>query len=63
MDSAGGVYVADRINKRVVKLVAGVQTVVPFTGVNHPTGVAVDGAGSVCVTDWRNNQVAKQLTG
>jgi serine/threonine protein kinase, bacterial len=38
---------------------SGPQTELPFTGLNHPEGVAVDGAGSVYVTDYRNNRVVK----
>ena len=52
VDNAGSVYVTDLGNNRVVKLAAGstTQTVLPFTGLNAPSGVAVDNAGSVYVT-------------
>jgi serine/threonine protein kinase, bacterial len=33
--------------------------VLPFTGLNDPIGVAVDGAGTVYVTDSNNNRVVK----
>ena len=58
-------YVADRGNDRVVKLPAGTNTptVLPFTGLNNPDGVAVDGAGNVYVTDSDNNRVVKLAAG
>ena len=51
--AAGNVYVADTGNNRVLKLAAGssTQTVLPFTGLNGPYGVAVDTAGTVYVAD------------
>jgi serine/threonine-protein kinase len=33
---------------------AGAPTVLPFTGLDHLYGVAVDGAGSVYVTEYNN---------
>ena len=58
-------YVADRGNNRVVKLAAGsnTQTVLPFTGLKNPDGVAVDAAGNVYVTDTDNNRVVKLAAG
>jgi serine/threonine protein kinase, bacterial len=38
-------------------------TVLPFTGLNNPVGVAVDTAGSLYVTDVGNNRVVKLATG
>ena len=40
-------------NNRVLKLAAGssTQTVLPFTGLNEPEGVAVDAAGNLYVAD------------
>ena len=45
----------------VVKLAAGsaTQSVLPFTGLNDPWGVAVDSAGNLYVTDGQNNRVVK----
>ena len=53
MDTAGNLYVTDAGNNRVLKLAAGssTQTVLPFTGLNAPVGVAVDTAGNLYVTD------------
>ena len=52
-------------NGRVLKLAAGstTPTVLPFTGLNAPTGVAVDAAGDLYVADWGNNRVLKLAAG
>ena len=49
----------------MVKLAAGspTQTVVPFTGLNFPEGVAVDTAGNVYVSDTLNNTGAELAAG
>src|SRR5207248_1631441 len=48
VDGAGNVYVADRLNSRVLV----------FSGtLSSPNGVAVDGAGGVYVADSANNRV------
>jgi serine/threonine protein kinase, bacterial len=49
----------------VVKLPAGsgTPTVLPFTGLNWPGGVAVDSAGNLYVTDFGNNRVVKLPAG
>ena len=39
------------------------QTVLPFTGVNYPGGVAVDTAGDVFLADMHNNRVLKLAAG
>jgi DNA-binding beta-propeller fold protein YncE len=39
------------------------QTVMPFDGLNHPFGVAVDTAGSVYVADKFNHRVLKLAAG
>jgi serine/threonine protein kinase, bacterial len=72
VDGTGNVYVTDIrkagtteapqwVDARVVKLAAGssTQTVLPFTDLKLPVGVAVDGAGSVYVADKGNNRVVK----
>ena len=58
-------YVTDMNNNRVVKLAAGsaTPTVLPFTGLNSPNGVAVDTAGNLYVTDYSNNRVVKLPVG
>jgi serine/threonine-protein kinase len=39
------------------------QTVLPFTGLSHPNGVAVDTAGNLYVADQYNNRVVKLAEG
>ena len=41
----------------------GAQVVLPFTGLNEPQGVAVDGTSTLYVTDGRNNRVLKLTAG
>jgi serine/threonine-protein kinase len=61
VDTAGGVYVADASNNRIVKLPAGgtVQVELPFQGLHAPGGVAVDKDGNVYVTDQNGNRLLK----
>ena len=40
-----------------------VQTVLPFAGLNNPSGVAVDSDGNLYVTDPGNNRVVKLAAG
>jgi len=58
------VNVTDFERNRVLKLAAGASgpTVLPFSGLNHPAGVAVDAAGSVYVADSGNRRVVKLPT-
>jgi serine/threonine protein kinase, bacterial len=61
------VYVADHDNNRVLKLAAGssTQTVLPFTGLKRPAGVAVatDGTVYVTATGAEPNKVLKLPSG
>jgi serine/threonine protein kinase, bacterial len=41
----------------------GPQVTLPFTGLNGPTGVAVDTAGNVYVADYTGNRVVKLSAG
>ena len=73
VDGAGTVYVADRDNNRIRKVTAaGVVSTLAGSGTagfadgtgagaqfNYPTGVAVDGAGTVYVADQSNNRIRK----
>jgi serine/threonine-protein kinase len=65
IDAAGTLYAADMDNDRVLKLAAGssTPTVLPFVGLESPSGVAVDSAGSVYVTDVHNKRVLKLPAG
>jgi serine/threonine-protein kinase len=49
----------------VLKLAAGSETptVLPFTGLKYPEGVAVDTSGNVYVADEFNNRVLKLAAG
>ncbi|BBZ12133.1 serine/threonine-protein kinase PknD [Mycobacterium branderi] len=61
LDHAGNVYVTNQgMYGRVVKLAPGSSSpsVLPFTGLYEPQGVAVDGNGAVYVSDF-NNRVVK----
>ncbi|QUR68808.1 serine/threonine-protein kinase PknD [Mycobacterium spongiae] len=65
VDSAGSVFVtSEGMYGRVVKLAAGssASTVLPFSGLYQPQGLAVDGADTVYVTDF-NNRVVKLAAG
>ncbi len=61
LDNTGSVYVTSQgMYGRVVKLAAGsgTPTVLPFTGLYQPQGLAVDANGTVYVADF-NNRVVK----
>jgi serine/threonine-protein kinase len=62
-DANGNVYVSDRDNKRVLKLLAAAtnQSVLPFSNLNDSGGVAADNAGNVYVSD--GNRVLKLAAG
>ena len=75
VDSAGNVYIADTGNNRILKVdTSGSISTIAGTGVpgfsgdgglatdarvNYPTGVAVDSAGNIYITDYGNNRVRK----
>lgn len=50
-------------NHRVLKLAAGSATpvVLPFTGLTFASGVAVDAAGDVYVTDGQSGDISRVL--
>ena len=60
-DPTGDIYVSDPANNQVVKLAPGAATttVVPFTGLNKPTQLAIDGAGSIYVLDSGSSRIVK----
>lgn len=62
METSGAVYVADQYNNRVVKVTAGSSspTVLPFSNISFPKGIAVDSSGTVYITN--NNQRVVMLT-
>jgi serine/threonine protein kinase, bacterial len=65
VDSAGSVYVtSEDMFGRVVKLAAGssAPTVLPFSGLYQPQGLAVDASGALYVADF-NNRVVKLAAG
>lgn len=65
LDKAGDVYVtSEGMYGRVVELAPGssAPTVLPFTGLYQPQGLAVDNAGAVYVADF-NNRVVKLTAG
>jgi serine/threonine protein kinase, bacterial len=65
LDRAGDVYVtSEGMYGRVVELARGssTPTVLPFTGLYQPQGLAVDNAGAVYVADF-NNRVVKLTAG
>ncbi|MBV9350620.1 MAG: protein kinase [Mycobacterium sp.] len=65
LDSDGSVYITNEgMYGRVVKLAAGssTPTVLPFSGLYEPQGVAVDSNQTVYVTDF-NNRVVKLTAG
>jgi serine/threonine protein kinase, bacterial len=65
LDKAGDVYVtSEGMYGRVVELTPGssTPTVLPFSGLYQPQGLAVDNAGAVYVVDF-NNRVVKLAAG
>src|SRR5205823_2706863 len=73
ISSSGTVFVADEANDRIRKINTG-GTISTYAGAVHyggdggpasqavmnwPTGVAIDGAGNIYITDYNNNRVRK----
>ena len=78
VDSAGGLYIADRDNNRIRKVASGVITTVAGNGAQgfggdngpatnaqllSPISVAVDSSGSLYITDTGNDRVRKVANG
>ncbi|MBL9201349.1 MAG: immunoglobulin domain-containing protein [Opitutaceae bacterium] len=53
------IYIADTLNNRIRKMniSTGAVTTLVSSGLNNPSGVAVDGAGNVYVADWGSHVV------
>jgi len=77
VDSKGNLYIADSLNHRVRKVSGGIITTIAGTGVagytgdgaaataadlNTPSGVAVDSAGNVYISDTKNFVIRKVST-
>jgi sugar lactone lactonase YvrE len=59
IDQNGNVYFIDTVAKQVYEVFHGIVTPIPFTGLNTPTQVAVDGNGDVYVLDSGTNRILK----
>jgi len=59
------VYITDRHDHQVLKVSAGstTPTILPFTGVGRPSGVAIDSSGNVYVTDDETRKVLELPAG
>jgi sugar lactone lactonase YvrE len=58
-DQLGNYFASDATGNRVLETTAGSTTALAFSGLSHPTALAVDGLASVYVLDTGNNRVAK----
>jgi len=60
VDDAGNVFAASQLTRTVLEFPAGGGAAKSIgTGLHHPTGVAVDAAGNVFISDSDGNQVVK----
>ena len=64
VDGADNVFVSDEGNNRVVELTSGgVQSTLPFSGLNGPEGIGVDGSGTVFVLTSFTSQLLELSKG
>jgi sugar lactone lactonase YvrE len=62
VDTNGNVYLADAVGARVLEYsTAGVQTVLPITGLVQPNGLAFDRNGNLYISDKGNDSVIEFL--
>ena len=62
-DSSGNAYVVSSVAGTVTKITpSGTATVLGFTGLSSPAGVAVDSSGNVYVADYGNNRIEELST-
>jgi hypothetical protein len=74
VDGVGNIYIADQYNNRIRKVSSGTISTIAGTGVggfsgdngaatsatlNHPTALAVDGAGNLYIADTDNHRIRK----
>jgi sugar lactone lactonase YvrE len=59
IDQNGNVYFIDTVAKQVYEVFQGIVTPIPFTGLNTPAQVAVDGNGDVYVLDSGTSRILK----
>jgi hypothetical protein len=59
IDQNGNVYFIDTVAKQVYEVFQGIVTPIPFTGLNMPAQVAVDGNGDVYVLDSGTSRILK----
>ena len=62
VDGADTVYFADTGNNRVVKLDASGKASTVGSGLNGPTGIAIDGAGNLFITTLANGNAIVEVT-
>ena len=62
-DSSGNAYVVSSVAGTVTKITpSGTATVLGFTGLSSPAGVAVDSSGNVYVADYGNSRIEELST-
>jgi sugar lactone lactonase YvrE len=58
-DQLGNYYASDATGNRVLETTGGSISTLPFSGLSHPTALAVDGLSAVYVLDSGNKRIAK----